>query len=770
MNPAAIFVKPVFLVYLFLFPCFSWGQLSAENSAQLREELTQKVNALRTSLNLKPLQNDEVLKNAAQLHSNYMFEHLTLSHDELSKGLETPDDRVRKMGGKDFESVGENVLSSLPQKEKFSVKSISLLAEEMFQSWKKSPGHYANMTNPSYEYGDFGFTFEPNSKVVYAVQVFGKKGTVIQNQISQNAFGLLQASKDCEREYHDYANVVMNMGNSFERVENDIVLSYHDKEWLKKIIKDPTDGIAVDLIKRDQLACGKENQFDLSSIYDGILLRPIYRDELFAGNYAKGDYRIVTSLGEIPDHLAEEEYNISVIIINDGKACKYLFPAFVPSRDYPLIPIDPVWEQDTSNWMKSGIRATEELIYNFKTSKTVPVTVPRITGKGEVYAVQVQAFSSVEGDSLKNQQLAASRASYIENDILKRTRAQVDQVTKNAGENWKMNDFQLLYFDQQELLRLDHDTLRKLENRHSKYQIPWDSLLYEQRVAKAIINYAGKFPITRDSVLFYEGNLRTAVALKNNSLFNKAAKALYYSRSGKEMVAETEIFEYALMNKEVVAAYAALLSKTYRSHEQLATRFIVEWNRKATVLSSAAKTNLSYLYALLGTQFLDEWDVARERLAKVVKPDRLKQLVEGVGPPELILDLQLTFIQYYGQVNDGVRIQKCFDYISTYFKSHTLNEKDVVNLAYFFNSWSVYPMTVDLLLPRFKNRQLNEDGVFALAQTKTLMEGVDPSPELLEVIKEANRLNKTRWCDWISDYYQTLRYNGVKEIYCESCE
>lgn len=747
------------------------AQLTEENKQQLRAELTAKVNALRKEQGVPALASDAILQKAAQIHSDYMVEKGVLDHKEAKKGFEGPDDRIRQAGGKDFELSGENILVTKKHALPLNKKEISTIAEEMFQQWKISPGHYANMIQKDYTFGDFGFTFDPKMQVIYAAQVFGKRGFVVKNQLSENGFGLERAPKDCDQEYKNYSNIVTSLGNAYDIEGNQVVLKYHDIQWLKKIIVDPNDGFAVDVLTSEQFSCLSENKLDVSPVYDGTLLKPTYRDELFAGNTAQGDYRIISSIGTIPENLVGEKLYPTILLINNGKVCKTLFPVPAPSDDYPLIPIEPQWEvSDSVQWLQSGITGSEEVNYEFQRAKTLPLKNPVIKGKGEVHSVVVQAFSSIEGDETKNAMLDSLRAAYIEKDVLHRTQARAGVITKEHGENWTMNEFQLRYFNLDDWLQLPKDSLRKMENRHSEVELPWDSLLFAQRVSRATINYGGRFHVASDSALFFEGNLRTAVALDMPGLFNKAAVEVYYNDSDPAWIMDAQILEYALSHKEVAGSYAALLTLVYAEDEMLATRFIMDWSARANELTTASRSNISYLYSLLGIHFLDEWDVPRSRLARVITPEKLKTLIQGVGPKELVLDLQLTFIQYYGQINDGENTSKAFHYIADYFKKEALKVEDAVQLGYFYNSWSQYQLTVDLLAPYFERNELNDAGIFTLAQTAVVVNVFHPNKNLTTYIEAAQKANPKRWCKWMSDYRQNLRDEKIKQLYCATCQ
>ena len=134
------------------------------------------------------------------------------------------------------------------------------------------------------------------------------------------------------------------------------------------------------------------------------------------------------------------------------------------------------------------------------------------------------------------------------------------------------------------------------------------------------------------------------------------------------------------------------------------------------------------------------------------------------------MNLHLTFIKYFGQINDSKNISKSFDFITDYFKTNSLNKKDDVDLALFFNHWSMYNMTVNHLLNQFERKKLNENGLFILAETMNFTNLSDGSDTYIEVNKQAIQSNKIRWCEWINHDFQVKRNVQIKRMYCESCK
>lgn len=764
-------LKIISLLFLFL-PLISYSQLTEKDTELLRQELSMRINNLRVSKGLKPLIFNDTLKKASEFHSNYMAENDVLTHDEKNAKYASPKKRVLAFDGTDFEIVGENALYSTPQTFPLKKNAIIALADEMFNSWKNSPGHYANMTEPEYVYGDLGFKTNLKKQIVYATQVFGTKGNVVPNQLSTNSFELIHASKDCEKEYEGFSNILMNLSNDLEIEGDEVILYYNNISYFKTIFSGPNDGVAIDLISNDQLECGKPNQLDFSPVYDGILLKPFYSNEMLANNRAEGNYRVITKVGVIPAHLSDKEFSPSLILIKNGKACKYIYPAFVPREKYELIPFEPlVKDESTVELVQDGIIHSQIINYDFNTNITKSVKAPKINIHNQkIHSIHVKSFSSVDGDSTHNAHLHNTRANFIKNHIRSTLKVPDELFSIEAKENWEEMGFQLHYFGIEDLAGVTHDSIKSFLAEKNAL-LPWDSLLFSQRKSIAIINYSGQYNELENYESLGEFNLRTAVAIENVSLANKALYVMYHSHDyDPTILFEPQIIEFFKLNEETVANYSALLSLDFDYDSYKVSDFIHSWLGRANQLDSDARTNLLHLYSLVGSYLLDNWDVSSERLSNVIHPQKIERIQSNQIKPELALNLHLTFIDYYGQVNDAPNISKSFYFIAEYFKNQPLQKEDDVRLALFFNYWSMYHLTIDHLKPRFINNELNEDGLFVLAETMNFTNYKDESGIYIEVSKKALETNQTRWCEWITNDFQVNRNYQIKRIYCETCK
>ena len=747
--------------------------MSEANKAQLRTELANHVNELRISLGLPALIEHDVLQKAAYLHSTYMAKYDMLSHDEKKGSLATPAKRVRKSGSKDFEIIGENILYSEKQEFPLRKKEVAELAKKMFMQWKKSPGHYANMIDPEYVYGDFGFKTQSKKKIVYATQVFGKLGVRIEGQLSNNAFGLRAQQQDCDGLFKNLVNILTNVCNSVVIEDGQAKLYYHDLAYFKRIFSGPKDGLAVDLITKEQLECGQPNQLDLSPVYDGVLIQPRYRKELLDSNEALSEYRLIANLGKIPESFNHKKYLPSIVVIKNGLKCKYLVPANAPSKNYELRPFDPVpYDPKNVSLIHKGVIASEELHYNFKTNIITPINYPKIRekGTGKVHSINIVSYSSIEGDSLKNISLHESRGETIKRHLTGQLKTKGIPITIETYENWAKMYFQLNYLFADSLTLIPKRELRDLIAAGDT-TLYWDSLLFDQRKSTANINYYGEISTSTSLKAKTELSLRTALATGNWNLANKAMYEMYKVESiDPELLLSGYVFDAFKAHPELVQNAAALLSRCYDHDIYKSAEFINSWLQREKDLSPTALSNLLHLYALTGVKLLKTWDISAKRLSNVLHPTKVERLIHENIPPELMLNIQLTFLQYYGHTNDAPGINKSFNFIVEYFTDANLPIEDTKNLVKFFNKWSRYDLTNKFLIPMFDADKLDTEATFILAHTLTKYNLSTDEPKYIAIHEKAAELDREQWCQWINEEFQILRNHKIKRAFCALCD
>lgn len=759
------------IIFLFLFSLvfgFSHAQLSELETKTLSKLLTEHVNKLRKELGKSPLQNDENLAKAAKLHSVYISKKGKLNHVQTGTKFPKPKDRVANFS-KTFIGVGENILYSKPVKLPLNESNLRKLAFNMFRSWKKSTGHYANMIFDDYTYGDFGFVYNPKSKRVFATQVFAQKGYSIPGQLSSNAFSVSETDKSCVDLMGNKSNVVVNIGNGISIENDEVFLKYHNNETVQDVLTGAKDGIAIDLVERDQMLCNTDNKFDASPIYEGVMLKPVYSKALFANNVSKNPKRLIVSMGKIPELLKGKTVSPNLIIIKDGKKCSYNMPTYIPSRKYNLKFVEPIIYEPEIILKTDGIMGINSVEFNFDTGKTNPNKVPEIQFQIEnLHSVDIKSFTSVDGNEDSNNKIHNERADYIENFVKQNVGNINLPIRINAKENWDLCYYQL------ELSGLDailgHDKTKIRNHVKQEENGNWKNYLEKQRQSKAVFYQYGNWLETSKLHLNY--NLIDALLTSNNDLANKALAEMYKTDNDHLFFKEVFIIDYLFNEIELVQNVAALLLKDIEKYDlDNVVYFVRNWLSKPELLSNAAQKNLLNLYNITSRKLLEHWDSSVEDFSKVMHPKKVEPLFSSYKSKDVVNPIFLNFhmasIDYYGQINYSPKIEESFTFITNYFRKKALTIEDDIALSLFFNSWSSYNLSIELLNKRFKNKTLNEEASFILAQTYIAYN--NDLENLLAIHKTALKFNKGRWCKWINKNFQNLRNESVKNLYCNTC-
>lgn len=759
-----------FITFLSILCCFfAQAQLSVKDGVELRRMLLVNVNELRDSLGLDRFQEEINLQKAAVEHSKYMAKTNVLSHEEKGPGR-TPSKRVRRAGSRDFDFVGENILYREVDNFKFNKMELEELARSMYLQWRNSPEHFRNMIQQQYVFGDIGISANVKEGKIYATQVFGAKGVRVEGQISRNGFGIRYSNTPCKGLFE---NEAVNMGNSAWISNDTVYLSYHDKSTVERFFSGPKDGIAVDLLTRDQVSCDGPNILDMSRVYDGIMLKPTYGAEMIKGNIAEGENRIITKIGIVPKELLDKDLSIGIIYIKNDQSCRYTYPAYVPAERYTLEPFDPLMKQGGVPLSSSGIVRSECIPFDFERSALISKNKPVINGASEkVHSLRVLSYSSVEGSTEGNIQLHEDRAKYIINYIKQRVNTSGCDLEVDAQENWQLMDFQLRYLFADSLSDLSREELKE-RIAAGDASLDWEQLLFEQRSSTAFINYAGNIersPFATNEYLAM--NLRTALAESN---MNRANQALYELMNdaepvNTEVVFDPQIFDALLKEKALVQNAAAVISSNFLGDKMKATLFVHAWALRLDELDQQSRENVLNLYSLLGYQLVQDWDVSAKKLSNVIHPKRLERLINNTLPPQVLLNANLTFLYYFGHTLEREGIERTFEYVTDYMEEKTLSQEQLFKLTLFFNDWSQYERTIETLMKSFESKKISDDNLKILTHTAVGYDFETKNNErFFELMEALKNVDEAYWCNWLTEEFQIRRSLEIKQLFCETC-
>jgi len=151
------------------------------------EAIFRSTNELRKEHSLEPLKVNKKLRRAAEYFAAYMARTDKFAHDADGN---RPADRVALFGYK-----GCIVAENIAYQERAGGFTAAELAKGVFEGWKKSPEHLANMLDPDVTEIGIAIGHDPKSDRYYAVQEFGRpESNAIQFEVANHTTATLQYS------------------------------------------------------------------------------------------------------------------------------------------------------------------------------------------------------------------------------------------------------------------------------------------------------------------------------------------------------------------------------------------------------------------------------------------------------------------------------------------------------------------------------------------------------------------------------------------------
>jgi hypothetical protein len=738
----------------------------------------EKVNSLRDSLKLSSLRYDNILSEAGQDHAYYISRKQKLTHFQSTFTKETPAARVEYYNG-NRTYIGENV-AMVPVKyvQKDSL-STALIAEKLFSSWLNSPPHYQNMINAEYTHMGIGYSVV-NKKQLYAAQVFSSNEIQLPKAFKNEdrSWGVRPSEFTCKDETQTYET--MFFANSIQVEGSSVYFYFHDLEFFKKVIRNDNDGLALDVVLREQLPCSKENQFHISTIHDGEMQRPIYKNDIYRSDISNNPKKIKIKIGEVPSHLRNKQWAPNIIIINNNKLCDYSFPIEVPSDIFPLLEIKPYYNLNDNEILstpKTSMRIKDsihiELKYERSQKQFFALNTEELYRLLEwsnfIKEIDVECYASVEGAAWFNSQLLEDRKQSV-SVLLEANGFIRNNFNIQAAENWSEMNSQIEQFSIDPLKNKTQSQIKYyLKKNKSTYL---DSLLFIQRKTHIYATVDTTLELTNFShfkfASYYDSTLKLSILPLNKILREN----------------------YILVDQKIETS----LVDSLKEHTELKTNLLgaVSIQNVNQVLDSNLVTQLlldidttnskqAFNYAHFLTKYwFSKFSQAYETkgVALTASPNQLLAMVSGLDSSiiekkdidRLSVNILLSGIHYYVAHNNWHPVDDYFEAISDLVKLNNFSAQEAMELALFCNHFHKFKIAVKILQPFHADQLLSENGYFVLAKTASLIRGKLDQAIYREYMASAKKANHNRYCEWLNNSFQIQRDEFIKKDFCNECK
>ena len=759
------------------------------------ESLVQKkINSFRTHKNLPAFTKDAILNLAAADQTNYILRSGRVEHKQASTKKDSPFKRVLFYDGM-HGVVGENCYKlivdsyvKLPgEVKKIKLKSYDNVAKAIALNWLTSKEGALIISDERYV--NYGVS-------IILEEVEGRKTLVATHVVASQPFVLPVGAKPMRDDYgiqpydktkcagidKKYSYLPHLMSDNIELKNGEIYFYYHDLEQLKKILSEPGDGIALDIVDRNQFTCGEGNKLYPSKVHKGVLLNPISKAQLFGKNELKKGNEIEVSLGPIPAYIDTENVEFNILILKDNCLCqtiKYnsLGGDNMKSLDLNFM-MDTLAVSSKADSVMNQLSFTVPFELNkseYNSADLKPFLDSLSLNRFSLKRIDVVAYSSLDGEIKANETLQGKRANSILRAIKKYKLQDVETnvITKENYEGFYESIKGSPY--QEELSVLSKEELRSFINSEDlKYNL--EPYLADQRKAEITMTVEKVF---MDESLFgvLPGWFKKALTEKD---YGKAKvyqsvmlKNIENGNVGADKILDIEI-PHTVANVPFINNQLALRWFISNADNKDSLNRVLLREIEIQLVVDPANAFLRYNRTVLRLLiFSNNYNTESD-------PKVLLKEIRALGNTSiekwminrLILNYNIISADFYYDNKLFREREKALKSVKSALFSSKLNRDQSLRVANYFMFQLRIDWAIEIMKPFAMKANIDEDFLYTFLTVAIYEKEIVSDDELVLFMNKAKELNKERFCNLFGApnmSFQNLNNVKVKKIYCETC-
>lgn len=723
---------------------------------------------------------------------------LTLSAKDLAGDMADKDYYKIEEPAKVVKIVRENggtrninqVVTKASVKKNLEYLSYSTLAEDIVAKWNTGKKNSIILNNNKYIFIGIGASLNETGKKLYVAAILGNYYTYnngaelldgFEYELTDKSMGLSHRNEKTCKKIDKYDLIDLQDGLSIE--ENSIYFKTNDLKAFKKIIKkDSRDGLAVDIVLKDQYPCDGENIINFEQNSRGIMTKPMYANKI----YSKNEYeppeskrKLIVKLGELPPEIGKD-FELNLVLIKDKSFCKSIPQSFLLDGGFkPFKEIKLLADTVTINSDKSFIpeAANDEFIFRIplekgKSTYSYEEIKPFLDDLNAppfiINEVNIAAFSSLEESSNKSMIQYHKKAESIVKALGKHQEEKFksDIITSNS---WSIFRNEVIGTEYENLAFMGFkDALKYIKQNNMIDDL--EPIFKNDRFAQVQLSvlYDLRGEHEQEYVLFLFNkainNNKLPLALSIQKYISKMIiKGKYDNNSIIEQSIPLEAkFAGLLMNKLWLQNRAGLIDN------ELLYKSLIELN-KLSPGNAYIKYNLlanELKYKELG----DDYQIYK------VQSDINKLYSSTIGHKTmdaLNLEYQFKVISVLDTLSKpSPHIIESLDNIKSIFNLNSASWKNSLELAYLFINHKDYDFAARLLDVFVEDTNVDEELLFTYLSLCSVIDNKYYSKKFESALKKAQSINKNRYCELFDGNHFSLRVfenPNVKEQYCKTC-
>ncbi len=741
-----------------------------------------RMNDYRKANKMDELHTNDVLSNAAMDQATYM----------AKKELVTPKGNKGTVGGR-VQSYGgsrkaEEILVSVSISKGREGLSYDDIAKSIVDKWISNKKNAPIMLNGEYVFTGIGLKLDKEGKKLYVSEVFGgynivntgkgkKKQLPVPFTTSKNGLKAFDPKecRACEK-FRDMDKLQEGLA-----VENGkIMFRTNDLRALKKLLRKPGDGIAVDIIQRAQYPdCEEYNIMDNNLNSKGIFTKKIMRNKLLSSNTKKKQPRLnklEVVVAKLPKKL-QEPYEMNLVIIQNKTICRSITPKKVDALKVnasmvELLP-DTFW-CGTEKYSPAGESNTLSFTIPFKQGKADYSTAdiePFFKSLDEpdfvVDGVYITGYSSIEGDSLSNAALQRRRANSIADAMEKLQKKNIDKVV-STNDSWDTFKKQVKGTKWEYLASKPKWEAQQLVNNGLVNEL--EPILAKERFSLIVLDVVYDMSGDHEQkfvVRSLQKALKSQDPIQAQMVLNFASLQVL---SGKY---DAKPFLDFVFPKE--APFAPLrMTQIWLRNKVNKEGLTDELSKELSDLNALAPTDPYIQYNKVFCEMnsqdvkVKEKDIIQAKIDALYTTKMPKATVDGLN-----LEFQFRIMDAVDTTDvPGPLVNQCIEKIKTIYNVKEATWQNALKLAMIFHRMGDNRYALTLLDPLVDKKDVDQDVLFTYIALCSYFKDRINSQKFVSSLEKANEANPTRYCDLFGKSgltFQVFDNPFVKQDFCKSC-
>ncbi len=767
------------------------------NADILNDLLRKEINKYRLKQKSDTLQFETILKNAADDQAAFMSQTGNAVYEQGGK-KKTTGKRILFYGGS---NNGEELVVKMPIKKGTELFTYGKVVDDIMFKWLSDKKGLVVLNDPKYMFYGIGSALDADHKKVYVSAVFGNyslfnNGSSRKDELTTpfttKKYGLKKIdTKICSR-CNKFKNID-DLQRGLSVKEGNIYFKCDDFKSLKKLLKNPTDGLVVDLVQRSQYPCEGDNIINNNLVNKGVMLKRYKASKLEKKNLItdikERKKKVEVLIGALPKGIGDN-YELNLLVVLEKKVCRTISPSYseeggVEFSNIIQLLADTIVIGETE-YIPTAENSKLEFVIPFERNKSnyKPEDIEPLIKKLKepdfiINDLSIQAFSSLEGNDDANKVLQKNRAESIVETLKSR---QTNKVVYNITTGDNIEDFKrdvqgtefanmanMSVSEAQDYIR-KNNLIKKLE-----------PILQKHRYAKVTMNITydigGKkeqsFVVSRFNKSIKENNLTRALAIQK-FIFKKVLQKQYTNEAVTlQEIPETPEFAGLLLNKLWLSGLLMnkLWLERYINNEEISE----EYCDKISKLHGLAPENFYITYNWYYCQILHQ-ELSGDKSIVDFQKDISNLYSTGLNKKTvdlLNLEFQFKVIQYLDTLEEtSPLLLASLDTIRTISKLTESNWQNSLKLAYIFVGQKDYEFAAKLLEPYILSNNPFDELIFSYIAICSHLPYKFGSPRFVLAMNKAKELDKDRYCALFKKdklTIQVLENTKVKEVYCKTC-